>query len=583
MEKTLSRPMSTIDYLLSHRELLTASETLELLEALEEKVAADRLAALEAERARLRNSFEAFFVAAWPHVENLPLVMGFHLGLMCRYLEELHRGELFRDLLINIPPGCSKSVCVSVIWPAWVWANDPTATFIGISYSQSLAERDAMKTRALIFSPWYQSLFGDTIAIGDLDQRRMYSLKSGGWRMSTTPLGGATGSHPRYIIVDDPINAANAESVAKRPAVNAWWDSTMSTRGISLGRRVAGVMQRFHEEDWSGHLLASEPDMAHVCLPMRFEPGRMKDIGLGTDIRTEPDQLLDPERFSEPVVATLERRLGIYGAAGQLQQRPTARTGAIFKIDEINFVELDAVPLSKIIRFKRAWDKAGTKDAGDATAGAMGGITGGDRPKLFVFDIAHGRWSTDDVEAQIKLWAKLDERRFGFSKFETVFEQEPGSSGLQAAAETKRRLRGHRVRSVRPTGSKLVRAEPLANAIAAGEVYFVQGPWVSGTIDEMRSFPKSDHDDRVDALSLLYVELVRGSLFEVDAEEAGPALVKCKNPACNRMANEDTDHCCDSCREAEHHGATIGDSGHCPECAYRHSQLFAAGDWDPEA
>jgi predicted phage terminase large subunit-like protein len=575
--------MSTIDYLLSHRELLTESETLELLASLEAKDASLARVAVESEAARLRSSFAAFFQAAWPHVETGPLVMGFHLELMCRHLEELHRGVLFRDLLINIPPGCSKSVCVSVIWPAWVWANDPTATFMGISYSQRIAERDAMKTRSLILSPWYQSLFGYTIGMGDLDQRKMYYLRSGGWRLSTTPLGAATGEHPKYIIVDDPINAANAESVSRRPAVNEWWDSTMSTRGVSLGRRVVGVMQRFHEADWSGHILESEPEMAHVCLPMRFESGRMRDIGLGTDVRTEPGELLDPVRFPEPVVAKLERQLGIYGAAGQLQQRPTAKAGALFKIDEINFVDLEAVPLSKIIRFKRAWDKAGTKNAGDETAGPVGGITGGDRPKLFVFDVVCGRWSTDDVEDQMKLWAKLDERRFGFSKFETVFEMEPGASGIQAATETKRRLRGHRVRAVRPTGNKVVRAEPLANAIAAGEVYFVNGPWVSATVDQMRNFPKGKHDDRVDGLSLLYIELVRGSLFEEDIEDVGSALVKCKNPACNRMANEETDYCCDSCREAEYHGVMIGEAGHCPECAYRHSQLYAAGDWEPDA
>lgn len=584
MEKTSQQTKQEIEYLLSQRELLTDLEILELLKALESidhRQNEEEKNSQRSEAERLKANFQSFFRAAWPHVDSQSLVMNFHLRLMCDYLQALHEGVLFTDLLINIPPGCSKSVCVSVIWPAWVWANDPTATFLGISYAQRLAERDAMKCRSLITSRWFQSLFGDKIRIGEIDQRKMYYLSAGGWRMSTTPLGAATGEHPRYVIVDDPINAANAESVNKRPAVNDWWDNTMSTRGISLNRKVAGVMQRFHEMDWSGHILKTEEDIAHLCIPMRFEPGRMKDIGLGTDPRTEPGELLDPIRFPEKVTAKLERRLGIFGTAGQLQQRPTAKKGAIFKIDEIKIVDMDAVPLAKIARFKRAWDKAGTKDAGDYTAGALGGIVLGERPKVFVFDMAHGQWSTDEVENQMTLWAKLDEKRFGFSKFETVFEEEPGASGIQAAKETKRRLRKHRVRSVRPSGSKLVRAEPLANAIAAGEIYFVNGPWLSRAIEEMRYFPKGEHDDQVDAISHLYMELVQGSLFEESADDPVDKSFPCGNARCDRVAAEESEYCCDSCRIAGESETVLHESAHCPECAYRHSQLYASGEWEP--
>jgi hypothetical protein len=178
------------------------------------------------------------------------------------------------------------------------------------------------------------------------------------------------------------------------------------------------------------------------------------------------------------------------------------------------------------------------------------------------------------------LWAKLDEKRFGFAKFETVFERGLADAGIQAAKETIRRLRGRRVRAIKPKGSKTLRAEPFANAIAAGEVYFVNGPWVNDTVQELRDFPKGEHDDRVDALSLLYSELIGGSLFEdpIDDEQE---LVKCKNQRCDRMAAGESEYCCESCREADERGTALHSTAHCPECAYRHSQLFASGEWEP--
>jgi predicted phage terminase large subunit-like protein len=351
-----------------------------------------------------------------------------------------------------------------------------------------------------------------------------------------------------------------------------------------MNRARVLIGQRLREDDIPGYAMVNdvEKKWARLIIPMRYEPNRMDDIGLGTDPRTEPGELLDAYRFPDPVVRAIERKLGPYGTASQLQQRPTPKTGGHFKVEEIHLVDLEAVPMSRIVRFKRAWDRAGTIDDGDYTAGALGGIVAGDVPKLFVFDIAHGQWGTDQVLGQMQLWSKLDEKRFGFSKFETVFERGAADTGIQAAKETIRRLRGRRVRSIKPTKSKEVRAEPLANAIAAGEVYFVNGPWVSEAIRELRDFPKGEHDDRVDALSLLYSELIGGSLFEEPLDDEGDELLPCKNEACDRTAASDSEYCCDSCRMAEQSGQALHESAHCPECAYRHSQLFASGQWEPK-
>jgi len=87
-------------------------------------------------------------------------------------------------------------------------------------------------------------------------------------------------------------------------------------------------MQHCHQ-DLSGHLL--EQGWEHLCLPAEYEdPSRMTSIGF-TDPRTEPDELLWPERFGPKEIVDLKISLGSYAAAGQLQQRPSPAGGGIFK------------------------------------------------------------------------------------------------------------------------------------------------------------------------------------------------------------------------------------------------------------
>lgn len=587
MAEIYHRTKHEIQYLLSHKELLTEWEVRELLDAMRSIDLDLSLRDRDQERDRLLGNYFYFFQRAWTYVDDHPLLLNWHIKLMCDHLQAVQERSPFSDLVMNVPPGCSKSINASVIWPAWCHARNPRERILAASYDSDLVKKQSMDSKDLIKSEWYQAFFGDKVQIRpDVDTQGYWETMAGGWRFSTTPRGKATGRHPNLVICDDLHSVQKAESKNERNATVDWWDKTMVTRGAgkTMNRARVVIGQRIHKQDVPGHILETDTNnqWARLILPMRYEPGRMKDLGVGTDPRKEHGELLWPEMFPEDSVRETERRLGPYGTAGQLMQRPTSHEGAIFKIDQVKIVPADQVPWSAIIRVKRAWDLAGTKDDGDFTAGAEGGITSGKFPRFFVFDMAHGQWSTDECLNQMKLWAKLGERRHGFSKFETVFELEPGASGKQAAAETIRRLRGHRVRSVRADKKKEVRAEPLANAIAADEVYFVDGPWVQGCIEEMRYFPKVDHDDRVDALSLLYLELIRGSIFETsEDDDEEPELLRCKNPRCNRFAGSETDYCCESCREAEVEGVLIGEAGHCPECAYRHSQLYAERKWDP--
>jgi hypothetical protein len=164
---------------------------------------------------------------------------------------------------------------------------------------------------------------------GDQNQKTYYETNRGGYRLATSVGGHGSGEHPDRIVCDDPHNVQQAESPLERQAVLDWWDLTMSTRGVSRNARRVIIMQRLHEEDLSGHVLGQ--DCVHLCLPMRYELGRMSVTPLNwTDPRTNEGDLLCPEQFSEAAVVRMEKSLGLYGSAGQLQQRPTPRQGGMF-------------------------------------------------------------------------------------------------------------------------------------------------------------------------------------------------------------------------------------------------------------
>src|SRR5690606_34153287 len=126
---------------------------------------------IEVERELCSRSLSEFVKLAWPVLEpGQPYVHGWHMDAICEHLEAITSGEINR-LLINVPPGTSKSTLVSVFWPAWEWGAKklPNKRFISASHEQGLAVRDALKMRRLIQSEWYQGLWGITLT-GDQNQ-----------------------------------------------------------------------------------------------------------------------------------------------------------------------------------------------------------------------------------------------------------------------------------------------------------------------------------------------------------------------------------------------------------------------------
>lgn len=297
-----------------------------------------RLADVQAHLAE--RSLADFIRIGWKYIDPADYITNWHIDAIAEHLEAVTFGDV-RRLIINIPPRHMKSLSVSVAWPAWVWAQEkrsplsgPQVGFLSTSYAQRLSVRDSVKCRRLVDSPWYQANWGHRFRLtSDQNEKSRFDNDKGGYRLSSSVDGTATGEGGDVIIVDDPISAKDVLSETIRASTNDWFDNTMSSRlnDPKTGAFVL-IMQRLHEDDLVGHVLERDPgEWTHLCLPARYDAEHPHIWPL--DPRRKDGELLWPARMGEKEVAGLESTMGPYTAAGQLQQLPAPKEGGIVKRD----------------------------------------------------------------------------------------------------------------------------------------------------------------------------------------------------------------------------------------------------------
>lgn len=476
-----------------------------------------------------RGGLWAFVQLAWEQVEPDPLVPSWHMEEICIHLEAVSREEI-KLLLITIPPGCTKSTIVSVLWPVWDWIGHPKRKWMFGTFDQDLMHRDAIRCRALVRTKWFQDRWGDKVQIADTkdDQstQSVYSTTAKGRRVSVTVGGKATGWHAQFQVIDDPtkpkdiLGDPDTAAAALERAWN-WYRVTMASRR-SNPKKFARViiMQRLHELDLVGRILEESKDLGelvHLNFPMEFEVERACKTKWGGDRRTEEGELLVPSRFDAAAVAELKRDLGSQAAAAQLQQRPAPAAGNIFKRD---WFKTRWVDLPKQMFYCISVDCAFT-DTATADFVAIH-VWAYDGDHYYLLDRIHDRMglpgTVKAIEALAKRWpkarAKLIENKANGPAVEQVLRgkltgiimMEPktmgGSKIARANAVSPLCEAGDVILPDRNTRLELPRA---ANDNRPGHVLTYE--WIDDVVEELCTFPFARNDDDVDAMTqaLIYM------------------------------------------------------------------------------
>ena len=448
-----------------------------------------------------------FTKASWSSIEpGVEFQNNWHIDAISEHLQAVVDGDIKR-LIINVPPRHMKSISVAVVLPAWTWTRQPEKKFLYASYASSLSIRDSVKCRRLLDSRWYKSHFGDSFQLtSDQNQKQRFENDKTGARIATSVDGALTGEGGDIIVVDDPHNVRESESATVRESVLDWWDQAMQTRlnDPKTGAFII-IMQRVHEKDLTGHILANQYDeWDHLCLPARYEIGHptptRSSLGF-SDPRTKEGDLLWEKRIDEKTLVNIEKSLGSYASAGQLQQRPMPKGGGILKAEW--WVGWDKPDLPDIEYVLQSWDTAfSTKEKTSYSARTTWGVF---RKNGQVNAIVLDMWYDRVTYPELRKIAQ-----------ESYYDYEPDAVLIEKKASGQSLLQDLRMAGVpvieyMPDRDKEARAHASSALLEDGRIWYPSDKkWCKDLIDICAAFPATENDDIVDTCTQAWLRLRKG-------------------------------------------------------------------------
>jgi predicted phage terminase large subunit-like protein len=267
----------------------------------------------------------------------------------------------------------------------------------------------------------------------------------------------------------------------------------------------SGVIRYFLRHDDNFHWAATRQE-----LQSKFPGSRPKSFTF-IPATLEDNKLLnirDPDyRANLAMLGRVERERLLMGNWKIMPQQ-----GSYFPITSVRTI--NTIP-SNVTQWVRRWDLAATEPSEtnpdpDATASVLMGKTSDNR--FIVADIIHMRSPAHLVRDAIRNIAAQD--RSMSRTVTTIIPQDPGQAGKDQAQSLTSFLAGFKVKSIRETGPKETRAEPLSAQWQNGNVDILEGHWNRQYLQEMSNFPsKEHHDDLVDASSGAFLELTNNDFM----------------------------------------------------------------------
>jgi predicted phage terminase large subunit-like protein len=278
-----------------------------------------------------------------------------------------------------------------------------------------------------------------------------------------------------------------------RRAANTWFDETLLSR---LNDKAKGciiiVMQRLHEDDLVGHVLAKGEKWDVVNFPAIAEIDELftwsNAFGTGRHLRRQGD-VLHPERESREVLEGLRRQMGTYLYSAQYQQQPIPREGARINIDW--FRRYDSVAEIKFDRIIQSWDTASKiGELNDYSVCTTWGVKG---ENIYLLHVFKKRLLTPDLEkALIELCS-------GWRADRVIIEDHVSGTAL---VQYLPRKGFYKAEAFTPQGDKAMRMEAHTGMIEYGRVFIPkEAPWLDDYLHELQAFPNGRYDDQVDSTS----------------------------------------------------------------------------------
>jgi predicted phage terminase large subunit-like protein len=431
---------------------------------------------------------------------------GRHHKVMAKKFQEIAEGKLKR-LIINMPPRHTKSEFASYLLPAWFLGKYPNKKIIQCSNTAELAVGFGRKVRNLVGSEQYAKVFPNVSLRADSKAAGRWSTNANGEYFAIGVGGTVTGKGADLLIIDDPHSEQEAKLAQSNSEVfdqvYEWYTSGPRQR-LQPGGAIVIVMTRWAKKDLTGRILQSAID----------RDGNDDWEVIDFPAILPSDKPLWPEFWSLEELEALKSELPPAKWNAQYQQQPTSEEGALIKREWWKSWEGERPPNCEFTI--QSWDTAFTKsERSDYSACTTWGVFYKDEdynnPNIILLDAFKERLEFPELKASALRHYKEWEP--------DAFIVEAKASGAPLIYEL--RAMGIPVQEFTPTrgNDKIVRVNAVADLFASGKVWAPPTRWAAEVIEELASFPNSDHDDLVDSSTQALLRFRKGGFLRLDSDE----------------------------------------------------------------
>ena len=411
----------------------------------------------------------------------------FHNDII-KALEDIALGKnVKRNLGISVPVGSGKSLIVEY-FIAWTFCRSINLAYLYTSHSRTNILKLSREVKAVFEHPFIIKLFG--LKLKDDEKSKINwsfdgSLNRTGL-VATTTGSGSTGADsgnpatPGYsgaVVLDDPMDAGDINSIVKLEDVIRVYDDKLATRRRTPTTPSIVIMQRLCKGDLIGYLKKSQADdWLFLEIPALEEDG----------------QSFWPERYPVEELKKIQKENPSKFFA-QYQQAPVERSEhAIFNVKEFKYYDEAPRDIKYVVQ---SWDtayKTGAKNDYSACI-TWGVVQGKFGYSYYILDLMRKKLEY----AQLKqTFIALQQK---YNPFMILIEDKANGQSL---IQDLRHAGNNKLLAVKVDSDKLTRATVPASL--ASSVYLPkQAGWLDDFINECIQFPpnSSGHDDMVDAYS----------------------------------------------------------------------------------
>lgn len=459
-------------------------------------------------------------------------ILAAHHKIIADALDRVFSGEITR-LIINLPPGYTKTELAVTSFVAHGLAINPKAKFIHTSYSESLALENSTRVRDIVRSDAFQRLWPMQIRQDKNSKSAWYNEDGGG--LYTAAAGGQlTGFRAGYagegfvgaFVIDDPIKPDDAFSEKLRSDINQRFTNTFKSRLMNESVPIILIMQRIHREDATAALLEglTGEKWHYLKIPVWLDDNS-KSIGSNFTHALPisynlPDGPLWEYKHNEAQIQAL--KADPYTYASQYQQEPEELSAGMVKREWFSFYSEIPRDISLFTMFADTAMKAGEHND-YSVFGLFGTAEVNGAKKLFVLHIERGKWEAHELRQKAaELWGRFEfyGRRLGVTKLKV--EDKASGTGLIQDCRNGIEYQYQTVKisaeEIRRTNDKVARMNASIAQIASGNVLLPSEPtkltdaaWVPDFLSELCAFTPTmthKHDDQVDVLNDAVADLL---------------------------------------------------------------------------